>query len=347
MNPIWSLLGTLLLVLGLSAWLTRRLAAPGAPLQVLDLPNARSLHSRPTPRTGGLAIVVAIMAGWGLLFLQGSVASVWLGLGLGALLVTLVSFVDDRMDLHPGIRLLGHFLAAALFLFFANLPVGLSELNTHWSYATYIVVTFIILSIAWMTNLYNFMDGMDGFAAGMAVVGFSVLGLLGWQQAAHQFAAVGFVTAAAAAGFLMHNFPPARIFMGDTGSATLGFLAAGFSYWGIRDAIFPVWVPILIFSPFIVDASVTLVRRACLGERVWQAHRSHYYQRLVQLGWGHRKTVLAEYALMLLCAVSAYGMLHVPAIQQWAGLTLWGILYLTLAWAIHRREQAESTSQHD
>ena len=93
--------------------------------------------------------------------------------------------------------------------------------------------------------------------------------------------------------------------MGDVGSSTLGLLAAAFSLWGARDGVFPFWVAILVFSPFIADASVTLVRRLLRGEKIWQAHKTHYYQKLVQAGWGHRKTVLVEYAIMIGCGITA------------------------------------------
>jgi UDP-N-acetylmuramyl pentapeptide phosphotransferase/UDP-N-acetylglucosamine-1-phosphate transferase len=142
---------------------------------------------------------------------------------------------------------------------------------------------FLIFTV-WFINLYNFMDGMDGFAGGMGTLGFGFLAYLGWLAGQDFFALSGLLIAGANLGFLLCNFPPARIFMGDAGSTTMGFLAAGMSLWGVRDGLFPMWIPILIFSPFIVDATVTLIRRLVHGDKVWQAHRSHYYQRLVLLG---------------------------------------------------------------
>ncbi|MDH5668420.1 MAG: hypothetical protein OEY86_10445, partial [Nitrospira sp.] len=112
--------------------------------------------------------------------------------------------------------------------------------------------------------------------------------------------------ASAAGAFLLFNTHPARIFLGDAGSTTLGFLAAGLGLIGWQNGTWPLGVPLLIFSPFIVDASVTLTRRMVRGEKFWQAHRSHYYQRLALAGWGHRKTALAEYALMTLCGIGAF-----------------------------------------
>jgi UDP-N-acetylmuramyl pentapeptide phosphotransferase/UDP-N-acetylglucosamine-1-phosphate transferase len=142
---------------------------------------------------------------------------------------------------------------------------------------------------------------------------------------------------------LVHNFPPAKIFLGDTGSTTLGFLAAACSLWGAKDGLFPFWVALLVFSPFIVDATVTLLRRLLRGEKVWEAHRSHYYQRLVLLGWGHRRTVLTEYALMLACAGSALLAVRLPPVGQISLAMAWGLIYGFLMWGVGRLEQRRAT----
>jgi UDP-N-acetylmuramyl pentapeptide phosphotransferase/UDP-N-acetylglucosamine-1-phosphate transferase len=192
-----------------------------------------------------------------------------------------------------------------------------------------------------MINLYNFMDGMDGFAGGMTLIGFSTLAWLGRADAT--FTDVCLIVAAASAGFLIHNFPPAKIFMGDTGSTALGFLTAACTLWGSKANLFPLWIAILVFSPFIVDATVTLLRRLLRGEKVWQAHRSHYYQRLVLLGWGHRKTVLAEYVLMLACAGSAVLAMELPPAGQTWLLVIWVFIYSLLIWGVGRLERCHAT----
>jgi len=198
-----------------------------------------------------------------------------------------------------------------------------------------------LLFVTWAINLYNFMDGMDGFAGGMAVIGFSTLAWLG--RVDEPFMNVCLIVAAANAGFLIHNFPPAKIFMGDTGSTALGFLVAACSLWGSKSGLFPFWVAILVFSPFIVDATATLLRRLLRGERVWEAHRTHYYQRLVLLGWGHRRTVLAEYGLMLACAGSAVVAVHLPPAGQWVLIVGWIVIYSFLMWGVGRLERRHAT----
>jgi len=131
--------------------------------------------------------------------------------------------------------------------------------------------------------------------------------------------------------------------MGDVGSATLGLLAAAFSLWGIQLGLFSWWYPLLVFSPFVVDATVTLVRRLLNRERIWEAHRSHYYQRLVQLGWGHKKTVLAEYLIMLLAGASALAALQINSpVATGVVLAGWGCIYLLIATSVHRFESGLS-----
>ena len=196
-----------------------------------------------------------------------------------------------------------------------------------------------------MTNLYNFMDGMDGFAAGMTVVGFLTYAMLGWRVDATLFMLLSLALAASAGGFLLINCPPARIFMGDVGASTIGFLVAAMSLWADRSAIFPLWVGILIFSPFIADATVTLLRRLLAGEKVWQAHRSHFYQRLVQLGWGHRKTVTREYGLMVAVGLTAMTLAYVPYTGQWVLIIIWFFVYLGLGWRICQLERAGKHSR--
>jgi UDP-N-acetylmuramyl pentapeptide phosphotransferase/UDP-N-acetylglucosamine-1-phosphate transferase len=189
-----------------------------------------------------------------------------------------------------------------------------------------------------MTNLYNFMDGMDGFAGGMTVLGFGLMAYLFWM--AHQPApfVIALVQAAAALGFLQHNFPPARIFMGDVGSIPTGFLAGSLAVLGCQEGVFDLWVPLVIFSPFILDATATLIRRALRGERIWMAHREHYYQRVVLAGWSHRRTVAAEYAVMACCGVLALIYQVSADGQRIIILGAWMMLFLVLAGLVHKQE---------
>jgi len=162
-----------------------------------------------------------------------------------------------------------------------------------------------VLAIAWYANLYNFMDGSDGLAGGMAVIGFGAYAVAAHLSGAESFAALCASIAAASAAFLVFNFHPARLFMGDVGSVPLGFLAGALGIVGWSRGYWPMWFPLLVFAPFVCDATLTLLRRALRRERVWQAHKEHYYQRLVRMGVGHRGTALIEYAVMAGCAATA------------------------------------------
>jgi len=301
----------------LTAWaVTTWLASKASPFTIMDAPGERSLHAHPVPRGGGLGILSGLLAAsvlrWGLGF-GAPVALLVVGTGL----IATISLADDLRDIPPLIRLGIHVTAAVLLVV---------TLNGKW--ADWWLYGLLVLLVVWMINLYNFMDGMDGFAGGMGVWGFGFLALCGWLQGQEEYALSTLIVAAANLGFLLCNFPPARIFMGDVGSATMGFLAAAYSISGISQGWLPAEVPLLIFSPFIVDATVTLFRRLLNRERVWEAHRTHYYQKLVRSGWSHRRTVLAEYALMLGSGMTATLLLKYQSIaSKVALLGAWGLFY--------------------
>jgi UDP-N-acetylmuramyl pentapeptide phosphotransferase/UDP-N-acetylglucosamine-1-phosphate transferase len=307
-----------LIALSLAVVILRVLLLPGARRWFLDHPNQRSLHLAPVPRAGGLGIVPGAVAGIGL------AGSASLAAILAAALM-LLSLVDDWKTLPAGLRLLGHLIAAAAFVT-AGLPG-----------VTGPTALVLVLAVGWMTNLYNFMDGADGLAGGMAVFGFGTYAIAAWSAGDATFCYVNLSVAAAAAGFLLFNFPPARIFMGDAGSVPLGFLAAAFGLSGWHAGLWPLWFPPVVFAPFVLDASVTLLRRALRREKLWQAHRTHYYQRQVLMGWSHRRLVSLAYAMMLVSAVAALSASVAPLAGQIAVLAALGIGYLAIGLAIDLR----------
>jgi UDP-N-acetylmuramyl pentapeptide phosphotransferase/UDP-N-acetylglucosamine-1-phosphate transferase len=264
----------------------------------LDRPNERSLHERPVPRTGGVALLAgaALALGFG-------AWQLWLPMALTAALAVL-SFLDDLYTMPTSGRLAGHLAAACVFVWYILSPMHPLEM------------ALLILAVTWITNLYNFMDGSDGLAGGMTLIGFAVYAIAAWLADQAAIALVAASIAGAAAAFLLYNFHPARIFLGDAGSIPLGFLAAALGLLGWRNDAWPLWFPLLVFGPFIGDATLTLVKRAIRGERVWRAHRDHYYQRLIRMGLGHRATAGIEYAAMAACAGAAlYGRTQPPLVQ--------------------------------
>jgi len=325
---------------------------PGSRLHLLDYPNARSLHEVPTPRTGGLALLGSVAIGlilatlwefpakeWWLGSPQTSpTAGLWI-LGMTVLLA-LVSFWDDRGGLPVSFRFAVQLVAAAAVVSGAGISLSSMTLPAVGGVQLGIAaVPLTLLFVLWMTNLYNFMDGMDGFAGGMTLFGFGAMAYFAWQ-AQHLFILMlSLAISMGAVGFLLYNLPPARIFMGDVGSISLGFLSGTLIVLGVRDGLFDIWTPILVFSPFVLDATVTVLRRALRGEKIWEAHRTHYYQRLVLHGWGHRKTLLSEYALMALCVAAA--LLYHRATDFWrlALLAVWMLGFVMLAVGIGLMER--------
>ena len=264
----------------------------------LDEPNERSLHVKPVPRTGGIAVLLgaAVSLGFG-------AAQLWLPVSL-ALLLALLSFLDDLHRLPTVARLAAHLGAAGVLVWYVLSPMHPVEMAV------------LIAALVWITNLYNFMDGSDGLAGGMATIGFGAYAAAAWLSCEAALTLFCVALSAASAAFLIHNLHPARIFLGDVGSIPLGFLAGALGIVGWRNDAWPLWFPVLVFGPFIADATLTLARRLVRGARVWQAHREHYYQRMVMMGIGHRGTALVGYLLMLVCAAAALaGRNQAPWIQ--------------------------------
>ena len=288
---------------------------------VLDHPNRRSLHEAPIPRTGGLGLHAGAQLALAVIA-PNLPAALWIAF----IVLMLVSFLDDLREIPAPWRLAAHLAACGLFV--------AAVLPREYGIPLAAVAT---LAIAWMANLYNFMDGSDGLAGGMALIGFSIYGAAAWLAGSVEFAFVNFSIAAAAAAFLIFNFHPARIFLGDAGAVPLGFLAAALGMIGWLQRDWTWWFPVLVFSPFIVDASVTLARRLLRREKVWQAHRDHYYQRLVQSGFGHRNTALFEYLVMFLTGLSAIIALTCSMEIQWLLYVTWAGVYALLIVAIDKR----------
>jgi len=321
------MLWTLLIAYGLTFVALRLLLGCGwAGYLAIDTPNVRSLHSSPIPRVGGLVMIPVALAS-ALISSQPPPLLLALAAGLCA-----VSFIDDRWGLPVFLRLVAH--ALAVIVLCRSFEPSLSTL----------AFALAVVTVIWSVNLFNFMDGSDGLAGGMALFGFSAFGLT-MLDAMPAMAYLAFSLVAAAAGFLMLNFSPARVFMGDAGSVPLGFLAGGIGLTGWLQNAWPAWFPLLVFSPFVADASVTLMKRLFRGEKFWQAHRDHYYQRLVRLGWSHRRLALAEYALMAACGASALIMLHAGFEFQMLGLVLWIAAYSGLMLFIDGRWAKSAASR--
>lgn len=299
---------------------------------VLDVPVERSSHQVPTPRGGGIVIVVATLLAplIASALVSGRVpapVAAWLA---GGVAVALAGWVDDVRSLSSRIRLAVHLAAAVVLLAAAgcwtelDLP-ALGRVTLGWAGCA-----LALLWIVGMTNAYNFMDGIDGIAAGQAVVAGIAWAMIGRHAADTGVAAIGTAIALSGAGFLLHNRPPARIFMGDVGSGFLGFTVAALPLLlaaGASDddrGRLPV-VAAAVVWPFLFDATFTFIRRLARGEDVFEAHRSHLYQRLVITGASHAQ-VSALYAGWALIS-SALGVLWLWKLSDTGAMLLgWAVL---------------------
>jgi UDP-N-acetylmuramyl pentapeptide phosphotransferase/UDP-N-acetylglucosamine-1-phosphate transferase len=327
----FGLIASMVLVAAVRSWAKHE--------QVLDHPNARSLHVQPTPRGGGIGIVVPVCLGMAALsFLVAEVqpAAMWL-IG-GALVMAGVGFVDDLRSLPAIVRLGAHLFAAALIV--AGIGTwdtiewpGLMKLDLSWA-----AVPFTILFVAGLTNAYNFMDGIDGIAGSQGVVAG-----IAWIAAAYTLddpflAVAGALIASASLGFLWFNWPPASIFMGDVGTSFLGFLLAGLAVYVAARAPAMATAAILSIWPFLFDTAFTLVRRALRGENLLSAHRSHLYQRLVLTGVSHRTSTLL-YAVLAAAGAGVGAAIGRSSAMSLAGALLIALMAAGLWVAVVRRER--------
>lgn len=282
---------------GLMTWALRRYALARS---LMDVPNARSSHTVPTPRGGGVAIVVSFLCAVSVLAIVGRMESGGSLAILGAgVLVALVGFIDDHRHLAAGWRLFAHFAAAMWVLAWIGGAPRLEWLGSAVDLGM-LGVALAAVYLVWLLNLYNFMDGIDGIASVEAIcvcVGGAILYLVVGRA---DLIPAPLVLAAAAAGFLYWNFPPAKIFMGDTGSGFLGIVLGIFSLQAAWVSPALLWSWLILLGVFIVDATWTLLRRLFHGARVYEAHRSHAYQRAIRAYRGHLPVTLTVAAINLL-----------------------------------------------
>ena len=329
---------TVLLIVSLAvlAWfLTALLRRYALARSLLDVPNARSSHSLPTPRGGGVAIVVAFLVGLCLAFFAGlGIAAelfyALLGAGLG---IALLGFLDDHGHIAARWRLLGHFLAAAWALYWLG---GLPPLAVfgvlQLSWIGHVLAAFYLV---WLLNLYNFMDGIDGIASVEAIcvcLGGAILYALLETSLLTDLPLL--MLAAAVLGFLLWNFPPARIFMGDAGSGFLGIVLGVLSLQAAWISPVLLWGWLILLGVFIVDATLTLLRRLLRGEKVYEAHRSHAYQYASRQFGRHLPVTVSVAILNLAWLLPLAIFVALGWLDGLAGLVIAYAPLLVLAWML-------------
>lgn len=272
---LWLLFPIVVVVASLLTFLLRRYALARS---LIDIPNARSSHSVPTPRGGGVAIVICFLASLPLLAFESVLdwSLVWGLIGAGST-VAVLGFLDDHGHIPARWRLLGHFSAAIWSLIWLGgmAPINIVGITFDMGLIGHI---FAVFYLVWMLNLYNFMDGIDGIASVEAVTVCCCASFIYVLVGLESLVWAPLLLASAVTGFLFWNFPPARIFMGDAGSGFLGFALGVISIQATWASPKFFWVWLILLGIFIVDATLTLVRRLLRGDKVYEAHRSHAYQ---------------------------------------------------------------------
>jgi len=300
---------------GLATWYAARLG-------LLDHPGERHSHRHPTPRGGGAGLVLAVVAATSLIA-PASVPASWLSCimpGFVALAVT--GWWDDHRSLSVGLRF---FVQLAVMLYL----LACASSNGWMGGATAMV--FAGLFVIWMTNLYNFMDGSNGMAGLQGVFAGSVLAGLFWHAGDGQSALLGLLLAAACAGFLPWNLVRPRVFMGDVGSLALGFAFAALLVLGVSTGAFALPVGLLVMLLFLTDATLTLLARVMKGERWYNPHRQHLYQRLIANGWSHGRVALFYQTINLVLILPGIGVaVHYPALAWPVALCL--MLLFLVGW---------------
>ncbi|WP_150812252.1 MULTISPECIES: MraY family glycosyltransferase [Pseudomonas] len=334
MNTIWLLAA----VVGVSFLATGALRQYALARSLIDIPNSRSSHSVPTPRGGGVAIVLS--------FLIALPALVWTDdmawpialalLGAGGW-IAVIGFLDDHGHIAARWRLLAHFAGAiwALFWIGGMAPINVFGYEISLGWFGYVIGA---LFLVWMLNLYNFMDGIDGLASVEAICACVGACLVYWIGGHPSLSIPPFVLTMAVLGFLVWNFPPARIFMGDAGSGFLGMVLAVLALHAAWTAPVFLWAWLILLGVFIVDATFTLLRRLLRGDKVYEAHRSHGYQYASRKFGSHRVVTVAIAAINLLWLLPVAILVVMQYLDGATGLILAYVPLVALASKFHAGE---------
>lgn len=295
---------------------------------LLDVPNERSSHAKVMPRGGGLAIVITFSLGLSLFWVTGAISqAVLLAVMGGGVLVAAIGFWDDHGHVSKKARMIVHILAAAWATYGIMLSAGLNPVVMPDG----LLMLASILILTWLVNLFNFMDGIDGLAGSEAVFIALSGGLLVWLAGSDVLALMFVLLAVSVFGFLIWNWPPARIFMGDVGSGFLGLVLGVLACSAIVLGLVDFWPWLILFGVFLVDATITLLRRMLRGERWYEAHCSHAYQHAARQ-WGHMMVTMFLNAINYLCLLPlALLTFYYPEWGWWiAMLAILSLVFLAL-----------------
>jgi len=322
----------LLAAAALAAWiltpLVRRYAVARG---IADSPGPRRSHDRVVPRGGGIAIAVAALgcAAAGAASAGNTVVFI-----CGAVIVVMLGWLDDRKSLPAGRRLLVQAAvgvgAVALIGPVTAISVGEFEIAGTWIWSA-----LAIPALIWLMNLFNFMDGADGLAASQCVISCSVFATIFVVAGEFELAWIAAALAASTTGFLVWNWPPASVFLGDAGSLLLGWAAGVLALGGVVTGAMSVWLAFIVVSPFVIDATATLVWRLVRGERWYTPHRDHAYQYLLRRGWSHREVLLSWIGLNAVLVAPAAAVVTWRPTLDWMIATVVGLILSGIWCRVH------------
>lgn len=333
-----------LLTVFFTAWmLTRGLRRYALNNSLIDIPNERSSHSIPTPRGGGVAIVISFSLVLPILVQLDMLGFAQLIALLGpGLLVAAIGFADDHGHIAARWRLLGHFIAAGWVLFWLGGLASVSMFGTTFQLG-WVGHALALIYLVWMLNLYNFMDGIDGLASAEAICACLGMCAVYLVSGADDLVWAPLVLAAAVAGFLWWNFPPARIFMGDAGSGFLGVMLGGLTLLSTRTSFELFWCWVILLGVFIIDATFTLLRRMSQGHKVYQAHCNHAYQNASRHYQSHKSVTLAVVLINLIWLLPIAMLVAAGAVDGAVGGGIAYVPLVALAWKFRAGLNATSS----
>ncbi len=282
---------------------------------ILDIPNNRSAHSNPIPRGAGISFFLSFNIVLAFLMWQNQISMYYLRpVILGGPMIMILGYWDDIKSLSAILRLVAHFTAAVFIFYLISSGFSKAVVISFLPNIPWLTAIFCILFIAWFINLYNFMDGADGLSTSIGMVGSGLIAILSYRAGNIDLAIIYVVLAYALAGFLLFNWHPAKVFMGDSGAYYLGYVFGSLALVSKMYYDSSLFVHLIIFGLFIVDATWTLLRRMIRREKIFVGHKMHAFQKLIAKGWGHaRVTSLYVLITVLWLFPMAVFAMNVPA----------------------------------